>query len=872
MKKIKFGLTLALAALVAAGCLSSLKSYEKHPSLPSYSGTLEIPALKSRVDIYRDNYGIPHVFAENESDLFFAVGYAQAQDRLWSMVFMRAASQGRISEIFGNVNLPGLGNTFEIDTHQRVWGMKWLGEVSAALIKEYNPEEYAQLQAYCDGVNAFIDTHRDWKDLPVELQVLRLKPEHWQVSDVASYGIFMGYELGSNMDEELKRMVLINELGPDLAWQLFPIYNSPAPIIVPNELLKNKLDTPRDIPPGGRPSDQELGLNASSLIGYDVLVLAGFEAAVKKALHLEAPYASNNWIVMGKLTESGDAMLANDPHLEHMEPSLFYPMHIKAGEIDAFGVAFAGVPYPVLGHTRKLSWGATTPPADVQDLFIETVDPKRPGMYRYQGEWRPFTIRKEIIRVRSGTGLKEKEIEIRQSVHGPIINDIIGDVPEGSPPMALRWAAWDFSRDLAVFDALVGSVTVDEFMAKARKMDLDDEEFTNIALMYNILLKGDSIDDFIRAMGKIGVPSQNWVAADAAGSIVYLPGGLVPVRNKGIGVVPVPGESGEFDWTGFVPLLDLPHAIDPARGYMATANNMVVDPRYYPYVFGTCHDEGWRAWRIEELIRELAPLSMEDMKRIQNDVQVRRAVWQIPIMEEAVKRSGTEDPIVRVTMAELSGWDRESDVESVETVLFFTFLLEMRRNVFEDEAPPEIFQQFLDSNGMEYVIISAMEKGDSPLFDDKRTPQIETMDDMIVKSLRDTGIKVEAVYGPNVNRRWGQLHQITFESPIGVGPLKKLNLGPFPHSGARETVRNASFSGKGEGPWTPRSGPVLRHIMDMGDPDGAQMVIDGSVSGQWLSPHYDDLVKLWLNGEYVTAVMDPELVKAEAKYHLVMEP
>jgi penicillin amidase len=166
-----------------------------------------------------------------------------------------------------------------------------------------------------------------------------------------------------------------------------------------------------------------------------------------------------------------------------------------------------------------------------------------------------------------------------------------------------------------------------------------------------------------------------------------------------------------------------------------------------------------------------------------------------------------------------------------------------------------------------------MMKGGSDLFDDKRTLKVETMDDMIVKSLRDAMVKVEATYGPDPkNREWGKVHQIAFESPIGIGPLSKLNLGPFPHPGARETVRNASFSGKGDSPWTPRSGPVLRHIMDMGDPDGAQLVIDGSVSGQWLSPHYDDLVKLWLNGQYVTAVMDPELVKAEAKYHLVMEP
>jgi len=869
---IRIAILVTVAALIATGCLTAIKQYEKDPSLPDYNASLKIGGLKEEVHIYRDEYGIPHIFAENEHDLFMAVGYSQAQDRLWNMVFMRAASQGRISEIFGKVNLPGLGNTFDIDTHQRVWGMKWLGEVGSALIKEYNQEQHAQLQAYCDGVNAFIETHQKWEDLPLEFQVLRIRPEPWQVSDVVSYGIFMGYELGSNMGEELRRLALIKALGPDKAWQLFPIHDQPAPYIVPTDMLKNRLDSPRDIPPGGRPSDEELGVDMERLSGLGALEMAGLELAMKEALHIDAPYASNNWIVMGKMTESGNAMLANDPHLGHMQPSLFYPMHIKAGKIDAFGVAFAGVPYPVLGHTRELSWGATTPPADVQDLFIEKVDPEHPGKYLYKGEWRPFTVRKEIIRVRTAAGLVPKEIEIRQSVHGPVINSISGDVPEGSPPMALRWAGWDFSRDLDMFDALVHSVTVDEFVAKVKQMDIEGDDLSNIALMYDVLLKGDSIGDFIKAMDKIAVPSQNWVAADASGSICYLPGGLVPIRKKGIGVVPVPGEEGEFDWEGFIPLMELPHLIDPERGYVATANNMLVDPRYYPYLFNTEHDEGWRAWRIEELIKELAPLSMEDMKRIQNDVQVRRAVWQIPIMEEAVERSGTDDPAVLSAMRELSDWDREADVDAVEPVLFFTLLLEMRRNMFEDEAPEEIYEEFLDSNGMEYVIISAMMKGESPLFDDKRTPEVEDMDEIIIKSLRDAAIKVEETYGPKENRRWGDLHQLTFESPIGVGPLSKLNIGPFPHAGARETVRNASFSGKGDEPWTPRSGPVLRHIMDMGDPEGAQMVIDGSVSGQWLSAHYDDMVHLWLDSQYVTAVMDQESVKEKARYHMVMGP
>jgi len=882
MRKALFGCMMAALTIAVLGCLRMqiVKSkYEKAPSLPVIDGSLKVAGLQGPVDVYRDAYGVPHIMSENEHDLFFAIGYTQAQDRLWEMVFLRAISEGRMSELLGDLGVSGremMGfalSTTGIDKRQRIMGMKWLGEVGEAMLKQEDPAIFAQLTAYCDGVNTFIRTHQEWDQLPIEFQVLKVRPEPFRIADMMSLNVFIGSMLSGNMDEELMRYAFFKKYGPDLGWQFMPLHYSPGPTIVPPELLQNKLAQPRALPPGGRPSDQELGFAFDRLSADAALKLLAEESSLKKALYVDNPLASNNWIVGPKITETGHAMVCNDPHLEHIEPSLMYLMHVKGAGFDTYGATFPGMPYVVLGHTRKLGWGETTSIADVIDLFIETTDHDHPGMYKYKGEWRKFTVRKEILKVRVGSVMTEREIEIKQSIHGPIINEM-GGLPKDTPPIAMRWVAWDFTRDVRLFEQLIQSATVDEFLARVKEHGLAGLPIMSGAHTFNAIGKGESIEDFKKGMDKLVLPNQNWVAADADGHIIYLPGGLVPIRNKGIGALPVPGESGEHDWTGFIPLLELPWVQDPNRGYMVTANNEVVDAEWYPHVFETNYGDGFRAWRIEELIAELKPLSMEDMKQIQNDVRVKRADWEMPFITAAMERKKPADPQVLKAYEELKNWDHEADLEATAPVLFFTFIKELRRNTLEDELPEKDYREFLASGELDGVVNMWLTQGGSPFFDDKRTKDVvEDSDDMIVKSLRDAMDKVEKKYGTDPqNREWGKLHYIKWYSPFGWGPLADMSVGPFPHIGANQTVRNAGSAGFGKDPWKCLGGPVLRHIMDMGDPDGAQMVIDGSQSGQWLSPHYRDMHPLWLNSQYLTAVMEPAKVIEQAKNRLVLEP
>jgi penicillin amidase len=865
------------AALTVAGCFAAAKKYGKDPPLAQYDGKISVPGLAGKVDVYRDRYGVPHFFAKNQRDLFLAVGYVHAQDRLWQMVFFRALAEGRMSEIFGDVGVPGVKamgfplSTFGIDKRQRIMGMNYMGEIGAALMREENPEAYALVQAYCDGVNAFIETHPDYEDLPVEFGVLRIKPEPWRVENMISFSRLIGSMLSSNLEAELGRHAVAEKFGVEKAWKLMPLYHAPGVTIVPKEILNNRLEKPRDLPPGGMPGPEELG-EPAALSADAALTLLQTQLAFKNALKFSTGIGSNNWTVAGALTESGNAMLCNDPHLPHAEPALFYMMHLNCPGIDAYGVTFPGNPFIVLGHNRKLAWGATTSRADVMDLFVETVDPGRPGRYLYQGEWREFVVREEIIKVRVGGHTVKRRIEVRQSVHGPIINDIAG-LPPDSPPMALRWTGWDLSRDPSDFQLAAGSRSSEEFMEKYRAAKHDSGPLSFMTAL-GTLLRGESLDDFIRAMDMMVLPNQNWIGADSGGRIAYLPGGLVPIRNKGIGAMPVPGESGQYDWIGFIPLMEIPHAIDPERGYVVTANNKVTDAEWYPHLFSTSSGAPWRAWRIEELIDELKPLSVEDMKRIQNDVYVKRAEWEVPIILKAVDDKKPDDPRVTRAADDLRAWDYEASLDSTAPVIFFQFLKEFEKNVLEDELPGLDYHLVLFEGYKDMALVLWMMDGESEFFDDKKTKnKVENMDDMIVRSLGDAMAWVEKKYGKDPkDREWGKVHWIKFYHFLGVGPLDKLSIGPFPHVGADQTVRNAATAGFGRAPYKALVGPTLRHIIDMGDPDRALMVIDGSQSGQWLSPHYDDMHKLWVDGGYVRATKDPDEIRQSAKYHLLLSP
>jgi len=867
------GLVLAVAAV---GCATGFQRYKMKPPLADYDAALRAPGLRGEVHIYRDQYAVPHIFADHEYDLFFAIGWVQAQDRLWQMVLLRAIGQGRTAELLGRVSVPGANfkglpiDTIKIDEMMRTFGMKFLGEVGAALVKERRPDIYLQLQAYCDGINYWLENHQEWSQLPVEFQLLKVKPEPWLVADALTMERLMGFMLTYSWQFELFRWGLLQKYGEEVMWEAAPLHDAYGPTIVPPELLKNRLASPRPLPPGGRPPREEydyaLEPGQAGLSGDAALTMLAAYDGFRKLIGQDLPFASNKWALSPKMTATGTAMLANDTHLPHIQPSFWYLCRVQGAGFNSFGVMLPGVPFNTLGHTPRLAWAATTSIADVQDLYLERVDEARPGHYFHDGEWKPFTTRQEIIKVRVppfSNFFINRELTVRQTIHGPVISDYV-PLPPDTPPVTMRWTAWDFSRNLAVYEALVTSSTLGEFMDKTRSMSDGEFGLMSASIALSMLMRAESVDDFIEAMDYIVLPSQNWTAADADGNIAYVPGGLVPIRKRGLGLMPVPGD-GEWDWTGFIPLLELPHLINPERGWIVSANNEAVDLEWYPYVFSTNYDSGWRAMRVQELIEELAPIDMDDMKRIQNDVHATKARTEVPQILAACEKKAKNDPRAIKGCELLAAWDFETDLNSIATPVFFKWAEEMRRNVFAGHMDKEDFDLFLKGSNGDIPVEIIMKKGGSPLVPD--------LDEVIVKSVSDAVAFLEKKYGKDPQGwRWGDLHPIKFFHPLGVWPFNDLSVGPWPLPGSRHTLRCASPAEDGRWHFKAGFGPAWRFLIDLGDVEQALGVIDGSISGQYLSPHYRDLHEVWVAGEYLTLTTDPAKVKAEARYHMVLRP
>jgi penicillin amidase len=371
---------------------------------PEVDGRLAVPGLSAPVEVVRVEPGIPHIYARNTHDLFFAQGYVHAQDRLWQMEFNRTVGAGRLSSLFGEGALP-------IDKVMYVLGLQ---RAAAKDWQILSPDIRAVLTAYADGVNAYMSTHRG--RLPIEFTLLGVEPRPWTPVDSLTWGKLMSLNLSLNHPFEILRSHLIAKLGEPVARRLMSPYPASAPVIVPPSVQAYK-----DFVPSNEPRS---GLAALAGLGR----ISGTTPA----------WGSNGWVVGGSRTASGRPLLANDTHLGLQMPSVWYQVGLHGGGYDVAGFSFPGMPFVVIGRNQRIAWGITNLCADVQDLYIEKLDnPARPRRYQFQNAWRDLTVRREEIEVK---GKPKVPYEVWETHHGPIVNDVITEL-KGSPPMALRWPA-----------------------------------------------------------------------------------------------------------------------------------------------------------------------------------------------------------------------------------------------------------------------------------------------------------------------------------------------------------------------------------------------------------------------------------------------
>ncbi len=806
-------LMLLVIALVVGLAVFGYGFVTVHRSWPRTDGTIQVSGLQSEVTIIRDSWGISHIYASNPHDLFFVQGYVHAQDRFWQMEFWRRIGSGRLSEVLGE---SALGQ----DRFLRTLGWH---RTSAQELKRLNAETRAVLEAYAEGVNAYISTHRG--HLGLEFAILGLtgvefEPEPWTPLNTLTWAKVMAWDLSGNMDTELLRAHITARLGTPAVGVLKPPYPDDYPVIVPPPLAGATLETVPD---------------------------AAFETHV---LGAGDDLGSNNWVVAGSRTETGTPFLANDPHLGIQMPSIWYEIGLHCDPLgpdcpyNVVGASFASTPGVIIGHNDHIAWGVTNLGPDVQDLFIERVNPENTNQYEFQGEWLDMEIVREEIQV---AGEEEPVVvNVRTTRHGPIINDVVGGTEEdwtfGWQPLALSWTALQPGT-------LVRSIVL---LDRARNWG-----------------------EFREALSYWDVPSQNFIYADVEGNIGYQAPGRIPIRASGNGSSPVPGWAGEHEWVDYISFDELPRAFNPPEGYIVTANNAVVGPDF-PYFLSLDWSPGYRARRIVELIEADPVLSLTDLQTIQGDSSPIWAEDVLPyLLVLPVTGSGSSNERRLAEALEmLRAWDRQAVQDSAGTVLFEAFRLHLVDLTFGDELGEQLLRRGRPTAMVALVDFLADEA--SPWFDDVTTLEVETRDNILLRALEEAVEELTETLGRDMARwRWGDLHTATFKNQSlgqsGIGPIEALfNRGPVSVDGTIATVNNTGYSLSH--PYDVVIVSSYRQIIDMDDLARSVSMHTTGQSGHPFHPHYDDMIDPWRNIEYHPMLWERADVEADAEGVLVLTP
>jgi len=788
---IRIGVILVCAVLVAAGAGYLWVQYAIKKSLPQLSGEVAVSGIKEDVEIIRDSHGVPHIYARNEPDLLFGLGYAMAQDRMWQMDFYRRLGHGRLSEVLGE-------EFVETDRYFRL--------LTATGINKEIPNDLSfMLSAYADGVNAYLINRRD--RLPVEFKLLRYEPEPWKPQDYLAILKVVNWGLSTGWKVDLVASRILEKVGAEKFREIFPVY------------------------PGSRPINIPLESTISSIVSNSVWTAL---ASIEKLVDLPSAGASNNWVVSGIRTVSGKPILANDPHLSLTNPSFWWEGHIVCPTINVSGYSVPGVPGIAMGHNQNVAWGVTNVMVDDVDFFIEKINPDNPLQYLYKGKWEDMQRVPETIRIK---GKDPVETEILLTRHGPVLSRI----SEGTDPKAVA-VKWAFTEGLQPAKAVY-------LLAKAK--DIYD---VKIALQYWEL------------------PSQNFVFADTNGNIGYWCCATVPLRHKGDGFLPVPGWTGDYDWQGYLPFEERPHIINPGKGFFATANNKI-NIENYPQFISHYYEPIDRITRIRQLLESKEKLTVDDIKQMQQDIYgVLAAELTLKIIQVLGKRSSNAD--AQSVKKTLSEWNFKMEADSVGACLFEVIYGNMMEAVFKDELGEELFKKYLATTVFPpRAIRSLVRNGSSEWFDDVGTPDKETMDDIIEKSVEQTIQQLKKESGNDQSKWiWGKMHTLTFEHPLGKKkPLNHLfNIGPFPVGGNHLTINKRQYPYNT--PYHVTSGVSYRMIVDFSNMSNSQHVLPTGESGQLGSAHYRDQIELYLNGQYHPAWIERSDIERDATGKLLLTP
>ncbi|HEU0158062.1 MAG TPA: penicillin acylase family protein [Hyphomicrobiaceae bacterium] len=787
-------LLVLLVALAVGGAWAWLRA-----TVPSTAGSLVLEGLSAPVAITRDREYVPHIFASSRHDLLFALGFAHAQDRLWQMELSRRSGQGRLSEIFGE-------RTFTTDVFLRTLDLYGHAERSLAAL---SPEDRADLDAYARGVNGFMTRRTGWFEprFAPEFILLRHTPEPWRPADSMVLAKLMALQLGANINHELAR----------LAYAAHGLKAAEIEDLMPTEAA----DHPPPLPELAElyPLQRTAGGGRRAAAGVE-------GAAIGEG-------ASNNWVVAGSRTRSGKALLANDPHLGLTAPSVWYLAHLALEQpgvapVNVVGASLAGAPLIVLGRTDSIAWGYTNTGTDVQDIFIEKINPDNSAEYLTPEGWRPFERESMAIAVK-GSGVRA--VERRRTRHGPVLPGFYRGLETLLAPghvAALQWTA------------------------------LSDDDTT---LAVGLLEPGlKTVADYMARMQRYVGPMQNMVVADLDGHIGLIAPGRVPRRdaaNKVAGRAPVPGWDARYDWKGYVPFQELPRLLDPPQGAIGTANARILPPNS-PVHLTFDWDPAFRQRRIDELIvaPERGPHDIGSMRQAQADVLSLAVTRLQPLMIAAAQIGETVD---QQLLDQLTGWDGTMRADRPEPLIFMAWLRAAVRAIYGDDLGPA-FERFWGARASALIRLLEGRATGRDWCDDQSTPTRESCGAVLAAALARAIDDLERRYGKDRSQwRWGNAHRALSEHrPLGTfGKLAGLvDVAGFVNisvasPGDDYTLDVGRMDFASAEPFANRHAASYRAIYDFADLDRSLYMHSTGQSGNPFSPFYRSFVERWAGVDYI---------------------
>jgi penicillin amidase len=790
---------------------------------PQVTGRIAVAGLHAPVEVLRVEPGVPHLYARDEHDLFFAQGYVHAQDRLWQMELNRHVGAGELSALFGEAAL-------DLDRTMRVFEIRGSAERDW---QASSPAARAILLAYSEGVNAFLARHRG--RLPLEFTLLGVEPRPWTPVDSLSWAKLMALNLSLNSSFEILRAQLAERLGAAAAQRLLLPYPAGEPVIV-------------QPPAGGYPSLSAAAAGEPAPAAGPVAEIEAASGGPRRLGALAAAgaagglaWGSNSWVVAGSRTATGRPLLANDTHLGLQMPSVWYQVGLHAGGWDVVGFSFPGMPLVIIGHNPRIAWGITNLCADVQDLYVEKLDAPlaaHPRRYLFRGAWRDLAVTRQAIPIKGKPALA---YEVRATLHGPIVNDAFPEL-KSAPPTAVRWTALDPG----------GARLLDSIMALDRAVDWTS---------------------FRAALSSWDVPSLNFTYADVAGNIGYQATGLIPLRAPGgRGLVPAAGWDGAAEWSGFVPYDALPRLYNPPQGFIVTANNKVAGDTY-PYFLAYDMADPYRARRITDLLAAAKGLTVRDMRTLQSDTYGLPARALRPYLL-AVAPAGESE---RRALDEVRRWDLRYEPDSVGATVFEVWYWQFLGDLLGDRLGKPLLDDYRQV-GLSQVpsIVALMGRPDDPLFDDRRTPRVEHRDDVVRRALTDAVAWLAKRYGSDPGGwRYGRVHSVTLvHQPLGqsgIAPLMwAFNSATYPARGTAFTVDAAmpDFTQ----PFAVVFGSSQRMIVDLADLDRSLWVNSTGECAVPFHRHREDQTARWIGLDYYPLLASEARLRAAAEARLELLP